>query len=278
MKQRIIVASHIPIEAYGKDTHTIEIEPKGFIKAIHITLNTAITVSAGSVVANASPKAFKLWYNGKLIIHIDGVSEVDDKESGGPALLRFLYLMKNGYAMTANYWTIPFKHPLPPGDVVLQIINQSAEQIGANAAGTVTAGDYNIEVEYLRKGVKGVSIPIWKCNVWNDGANIGKCPHTLPELPKPIRLIAFTTQDSGAREADSYDSLEIVYNGQTLWEGKLAKLVNEMQQKGGVAITTGFFFKAFPQGLISNGSNVEFNFLVTSAGTLSSIEWMVICY
>lgn len=278
MSQRLIVASNVEIEAYGKDTHTIEIIPKGWIKAIHISLNTAITVSAGSVVANTSPKSIKVWYNGKLIIHIDGASEVDDKESGGPALLRFIHLMEAGVAMTDDFWTILFKSALPPGDVILQIVNQSAEQIGANGSGTVTAGDYNVEVEYLIKGKKGGSIPIWKTGVFNDLDNIGLLPHALPAFTKPIRLLAFTTQDSGARESDSYDSLEIVYNGQTLWEGKLTKLTNEMQQVGGVATTTGFHFKAFPQGLISNGSNVVLNFVCISAGTRSSVEWMVICY
>lgn len=278
MSQRLIVASNIPIEAYGKDTHTIEIIPRGWIKAIHITLNTAITVSAGSVIANASPKSFKVIYNGNVIVHIDGASGIDDKESGGIALLRFLHLMEAGVAMSANYWTIPFKNPLPPGNVVLQIVNQSAEQIGANGSGTITAGDYNVEIEYAIKGKKGGSIPIWRTGVFNDLDNIGLCPHLLPTFPKPIRMLAFTTQDAGAREVDSYDSLEIEYNGQTLWQGKLTKLTNEMQQKAGVATTTGFHFKGFPQGLISNGSNINLKFIITSAGTRSTVEWLVICY
>jgi len=278
MNQRLIVASNIPIEAKGKDVHTIEINPKGWISAIHITVNTAITCSAGTANANCSPKSFKVWYNGKLIVNIDGVSGVDDKESGGIALLRFLYLMNNGVAMTANYWTIPFKNPLPPANVILQIKNQSAEQIGADGSGTITAGDYNVEVEYALKGAKGGSIPIWRTGVFNDLDNIGWIPHALPAFERPIRMLLFTTQDAGAREADSYNALEIVYNGQTLWEGLLTKLVNEMQQKAGVASTTGFHFKSFPNGLISNGSNVVLNFECTSAGTRSSVEWMVICY
>lgn len=277
MSQRLIAASNVPIEAYGKDTHTITIEKKGWIKAIHISVNTAITLNAGSATANCSPKSFKVWYRGKLIVHIDGQSEADSKESGGCQLLRFLHLMVNKVAMTANYWTIPFDPPLPPGNVVFQLVNQSPAQIIAGAA-TVTAGDYNIEVEYALKGRKGGSIPIWRTGIWNDITAIGTVKHTLPTFPKPIRMVLFATHDGGARAADTYESLQIEYNGQTIWDGKLTKLVNEMQQKCGVAATAGLHFKAFPQGLISNGSNVNFNFIITSAGTLATIEWMVICY
>jgi len=278
VSQRLIIKSNVPIEAYGKDTHTETIEIKGWVKAIHITINTAITVSAGSVVANCSPKSFKVWHNGKLIVHIDGQSEVDNKESGGPSLLRFLFLMKNGLALTSDYWTIPFSPPLPPGEIIFQLVNQSSEHIGANASGTVTAGDYNIEVDYLIKGKKGGSIPIWKTGIWSDVANLGTCLHTLPKLPKPLRMIVFCTHDEGTRSATTYETLQIVYNGQTLYDSKLTKLTNEMQQKAGVATTAGYFFKAFPQGLVSNGSNIEFNFIAVSAGTKKYIEYMVICY
>ncbi len=276
--QRLIIASNVEIEAYGKDTHTRAIEIKGWIKAIHITINTAITVSAGSVATNCSPKSFKVWYNGVLIVHIDGQSEIDDKESGGPSLLRFLFLMNNGYAMTSDYWTIPFRNALPPGILVFQLVNQSAEQIGANGSGTITAGDYNIEVDYLLKGKKGGSIPIWKTGIWSDEANLGTRPHTLPVFQKPVRFILFCTHDQGTRSATTYETLQIEYNGQTLYDAKLTKLTNEMQQKAGVATTAGYFFKSFPQGLVSNGSNINFNFIATSAGTLKYIEYMVICY
>ncbi|GAG53808.1 unnamed protein product, partial [marine sediment metagenome] len=225
MSQRLIVASHVPIESTGKDTHSIEIVPKGYIKSIHISINTAVAVSGGAAVANCGPKSFKVWYNGTLIVHIDGQSEVDDLESGGPSILRFLDLMNAGVAATANYWNIIFPTPLPPGDVVFQIVNQSATQIGST--GTITAGDYNIEVEYAivdKKGKGKPNLPLWKTGLWSDDNDLGLNSHLLPAFNKPIRMIAFCTHDAGTRSATTYTSLQIEYNGQTLFDGTLAKL------------------------------------------------------
>ncbi len=170
---------------------------------------------------------------------------------------------------------------MPPGDVVFQIVNQHAEHIGADGSGTITAGSYNIEVEYAivdKKGRGKPSLPLWKTGLWNDDNDLGLCPHTLPAFNKPVRMIAFCTHDAGTRSATTYEQIQIEHNGQTLFDGTLAKLTNEMQQKAGVATTAGYFFKGFPQGLKSNGSNLSLNFIATSAGTKKYIEYLVICY
>lgn len=275
-KKRIYVDEAIAIAAAGNNLITKDL-PRAPIYAIMFNTNTAITVSAGTHEEKYAIKAFRVIYNGKQIINIDGLVHADDQEIAGPELLRELIRYSSGVDPTEGYYKIVFDPPLPPGDVQLEVQFCSAEHIGADSAGTVTAGDFDCEV-IIDDGFKGKTrIPYWRSGRFSDAAESGDRHHTLPGLSFPLRILMLCIHDGGTRSNTSYNSLEISYLGNVLWEGSMAKLKNEMQQNSGVVNSTGCFLKIFPNGLKVDPHTLKLKFNLT-AGTAIFCEWVAICW
>jgi len=277
MGDRIKVVTGKTISAAGSNMHTITF-PRDWIEKIHINIGTAITVSAGAVVANCSLKTIVLRYNGNQIMYLTGLS-YDDLQSAGMQLLRELNAQIARIAAKDDFWAIPFKHPLPPGDLQLQFTNQTAEQIGADAAATVTAGDHNIYYEKAKPAKSKPIIPYWYSGLFSHTDLASQFFDYLPSFPHTLRILGFVTHDGGTRADDTFDSLQIQHKGQILFDDDLPKLQDEWQQKSGIALNTGCFFKSFG----ANGINVApdtFLMLFTAgtAGTAKFIEWIALCY
>lgn len=279
MGRRIKVIEKLAIAAAGSNTNVITL-PRAHIERIQISVNTAITVSAGSVVANTSIKEVLIRYNGKQIIRIAGLGGVDDLQSAGMELIRELEGQRAGVALTDDFWIISFPKPLPPGDVQVEFTCQTAEQIGANAAGTITAGDHMIEIEVRDKPpVISNLIPYVVSGSFADLNKTGDLFHYLPSIAYRLRLLGFITHDAGVRSNTTYDSLQIQLRGDILFDGTLAKLINEFQQKSGLALNAGNFFKSFGK----NGIKVEpdsllLKFAAATAGVTKNIEWIAIAW
>ncbi|GAG53806.1 unnamed protein product, partial [marine sediment metagenome] len=251
--------------------------PRTFIHAIEFNTDTAITVSAGTHVEAYAVKAFRIIFNGKQIINIDGLIIADDTEIAGPELLRELNQYAASVASTAGYYKITFDPPLPPGDVQIEIQFTSAQHIGADGGGTVTAGDFDLEV-LIEPNYKGKTrIPYWRSGYFADGAESGDRHHYLPALSFPLRILMLCTHDGATRSSTAYNSLEISYLGDVIWDGAMAKLTNEMQQKSGVAASAGCFIKVFPQGLKISPETLKLKLNLT-AGTAVYTEWVAICW
>lgn len=278
-KRRIKFETGIAIASAGSDTHTKTL-PRGFIKKLEITVGTAITVSAGSVVANTSIKTIIVRYNGKQIIYITGLS-YDDLPSAGIELLREINKHIHQVAEPDDYFALNFPAPLAPADVQLQWINQSAQNIGADAANTITAGAHDIELEIVDRGSRTPIIPYITSWLWNDSNNTGDFYRYLQALPYRLRMLAFITHDSGTRSNTTYDSLVIEDKGQgkTLFDGQMGKLQAEFQRKSGVAMGTGNFIKTFGKaGLKVLPDTILCKFTAGTAGTDKFIECIAICY
>jgi len=276
IRKRIYVEEDIAIASVGNNLETITL-PRTFIHAIEFNTDTAITVSAGTHEEKYAIKAFRVIFNGRQIINIDGIVHADDQEIAGPELLRELIKSKAGVDPTEGYYKIIFSPPLPPGDVQLEIQFTSAEHIGADSAGTVTAGDFDLEV-IIEPNYKGKTrIPYWRSGYFDDIDEGGDRHHYLPALSFPLRILMLCTHDAGTRSNTTYNELEISYLGNTLWDGKMAKLKNEMQQKSGVANSTGLFIKSFPNGLKVSPETLKLKMNLT-AGTSVYTEWVAICW
>ncbi len=276
IKKRIYVKEDIAIATVGNNLEVITL-PRTFIHAIMFNTDTAITVSAGTHEEKYAIKAFRVIFNGKQIINIDGLIHADDQEIAGPELLRELIRSKSSVDPTEGFYKIVFSPPLPPGDVQLEIQFTSAEHIGADSAGTVTAGDFDLEIT-IEPNYKGKTrIPYWRSGYFSDEAEGSDRHHYLPALSFPLRILLFITHDQGTRSNTTYNSLEISYLGNVLWDGTIAKLKNEMQQNSGVANSTGCFLKAFPQGLRVDPDTLKLKFNLT-AGTAVFVEWVAICW
>jgi len=275
-KKRIYVEEDIEIAAAGNNLVTVTL-PRTFIHAIEFNTDTAITVSSGTHEEKYAIKSFRVIFNGKQIINIDGLVLADDTEIAGPELLRELIKYRAGVDPSEGYYKIPFDPPLPPGDVQLEVQFCSAEHIGAASAGTVTAGDFDLEV-IIEPDYKGrTKIPYWRSGYFADAAESGDRHHYLPALSFPLRILMLITHDGSTRSNTSYNSLEISYLGNVLWDGAMAKLKNEMQQKSGVLNSTGNFIKVFPKGLKVSPETLKLKFNLT-AGTAVYVEWVAICW
>lgn len=276
VKKRIYVEEKIAIAAAGNNLVTITL-PRTFIHAIEFNTNTAITVSSGTHEEKYAIKAFRIIFNGKQIVNIDGLVHADDQEIAGPELLRELNRSKASVDPSEGYYKIPFDPPLPPGDVQLEVQFTSAEHIGAASAGTVTAGDFDLEV-IIEPNYKGKTrIPYWRSSYFSDEAESGDRHHYLPALSFPLRILLLVMHDGGTRSNTAYNSLEISYLGNVLWDGSIAKMKNEMQQKSGIVNSTGCFMKIFPQGLKVSPETLKLKFNL-SAGTAVFVEWIAICW
>jgi len=278
MGDRQIVVDGKTIAAAGANTHTIQI-PKDSVSAIEIAIKTAITVSAGSVVANCSLKTITLTFNGVPIAFLTGLS-YDDLECAAMQLLREFNAQMSGVALSADIWRIPFKEPLPPGQLQLQFTNQSAQNIGADAANTITAGDHDVHYEREPKGARAKPvIPYWYSGNFSDAALTGNRFHYLPAFPHPLRLLLFVTHDGGTRSNTTYDTLQILHRGQIKFNGSMAKLRNQWQQKSGKALTTGCFMYSFGEnGIKVDSDTLLMLFAAATAGTAKFIEWIALCY
>lgn len=254
--------------------------PRGWIKQIEISVGTAITVSAGTVVTNTSIRSIQVRYNGKQIINITG-QQYDDVPSMGILLLREINKHVHNVAETADFFALNFTDPLPPGDVQLIWSNASPQHIGADAAGTVTAGDHDIEVEIVDAGKASPVIPYISCGLFADENNTGDFYHYMQALPYRLRMLAFVTHDSGTKSATTYDKLTITNQkkGELLFEGKMTKLISEFQRKSGQAMEAGCFIKTFgKEGILVEPDSLLLKFVAGTAGTLKYIEWLAICY
>lgn len=275
-KKRMYVEEDIAIASAGNNLET-RMLPQTIIHEIQFNSDTVITVSAGTHEEKYAIKQFIVKYGGKTIVNLDGIVHADDQEIAGVELLRELARAAAGVDPTEGYYKIPFDPPLPEGEVEFQVQFCSAEHIGADASGTVTAGDFDLEIIHDPE-YKGITrIPYWRSGYFNDAAESGDRYHFLPTLPKPLRILAFVTHDGGVRANDAYNALEINYLGKVLWDGTMAKLKNEMQQKSGVANSTGCFIKAFPGGLEVKANSLLLKFDLT-AGTAVFVEWLAICW
>lgn len=280
MLKRLIIASQQKVASAGGNVYTIKI-PEGFIKSIHITEHTDVTVNAGAYVANAVMKQFVVRRNGKQIINIDGMSVLDDVQCAGPKLLRELLRQNARLNPTAEYWEIPFEHPLPLGDVEFVVKYQTATRMGADA--TITAGDHDIEVEYAdpKMAAKFAKTPYIFSFMWADAAKTGNRYHYFPKIPDGMRLrvLAFCTHDSGVYSSTTYDSLTVEEKGNKIWSGKLSALREEQLTKSGLALSAGNFIITFGKaGLKIIQGTTLFKFAAATAGTLKYIEMLAICY
>jgi len=280
MLKRRIIASQKTIASAGGNVYTVKI-PKGYIKSIHVTENTDITVNAGAYIANACMKQFIVRHNAKQIINIDGMSAKDDVQCAGPKLLRELLRQNARLDPTAEYWEIPFEHPLPPGEVELTIKYQSAGRMGADAS--ITAGDHDIEVEYADPKIASkIARQAYIFSfMWADQNKTLNRYHYFPKIPDGMRLrvLAFCTHDSGTYSSTTYDSLIVEERGNKIWSGKLSALREEQLGKSGLALNAGCFIMTFGKaGLKIIQGTTLFKFYAGTAGTLKYIEMLAICY
>ena len=273
---RIYVDENIAIASAGNNLVTYTL-PRTFIHAIEFNIDTLITVSAGTHEEKYAIKTIRVIFNGKQIINIDGLIIADDQEIAGPELLRELIKYNASVDPTEGYYKLPFDPPLPPGDVQVEVQFCSAEHIGADGGGTVTAGDFDLEVIF-EKDYKGKTrIPYWRSGYFADAAEGGDRHHHLPALSFPLRILMLCLHDGGTRSNTVYNDLEISYLGDVIWNGAIAKLKNEMQQNSGVLNSAGCFLKIFPQGLKISPETLKLKFNLT-AGTAVYCEWVAICW
>jgi len=266
------------IASAGSNSHTVQL-PRDCISSIEISVGTAITVSAGSVVANTSIKTIVLTYNGHQIAYITGLS-YDDLQSAGMQLLREFNAQMNKVALSDDIWVLPFREPLPAGDLQIQWTNQSAQNIGADAANTVSAGDHQIHYDREPKGARAKAvIPYWYSGNFSHADSTGNFFDYLPAFPQPLRLLAFCTHDGGARSNTTFATLQIHHRGQIKFNGKMAELKNQWQQKSGIALSTGCFMYSFgANGLKVDSDTLLLLFNATTGGTAKFIEWIALCY
>ncbi len=276
IRKRIYLEEKVKIAAAGNNL-VVRTLQRTFIHSVEFNTATAITVSAGTHEEKYAIKSFRIIFNGKQIINVDGLILADDQEIAGPELLRELVRYSASVDPTEGYYKIVFEPPLPPGDVQLEVQFNSAQHIGADAAGTVTAGDFDIEVN-LEPDYKGKTrIPYWRSGFFSDEAESGDRHHYLPALSFPLRILMLVMHDGGTRSNTVYNSLEISYLGDVIWDGSIAKLKNEMQQNSGVLNSTGCFIKIFPQGLKISPETLKLKLNLT-AGTDVYVEWVAICW
>ncbi len=275
--ERTIVSTGNAIAPAGSDTHTITL-PRGWIKGILIKVGTAITVSAGAVVANCSIKTIILRYNGVQIFYITGNS-VDDLPSAGIQLIRELNAQVQKAAVTAEYIYLNFPFPLPPADVQLQWINQSAQNIGANVGGTVTAGDHDILVDWVNSGNANPIIPFITCTNFADLALTGDRYHYMTSTPKKLRMLLFVTHDAGVRSDTTYARLTVKDKTKTYFDGSMADLKDVQLSKSGLALNTGCFILTFGKdGIDVPPDTLCLLFNATVAGVTKTIEYLAYCY
>lgn len=254
--------------------------PKGYIKAIHITERTTLACT-GTYTANTALKYIRVRMNGKLIVNVDGMSSVADKQSAGPELLRELCAQEARLAQTANYWELPFDPPLPPGDVELTFKFNTREVCGCSSADLV--GSVDIEVEYVPAKIakKTARVPYITSFMWTDAALTGNRYHLFPKIPDGMRLriLAFITHDEEVRSNTTYDSLIVEEKGNRIWSGKMSRLREEIKDRTGLALNTGCFIITFGKsGLKITPGTTLFKFAAATAGTLKYIELLAICY
>lgn len=276
VKKRNYVEEKIAIAAAGNNL-VVRTLPRSIIHAIEFNFNTALDTNDRDGYEEHAIKTLRVIFNGKQIINIDGLVIADDAEIAGPELLRELIRSKAGVDPTEGFYKIPFDPPLPPGDVQFECQFCSAEHMGAAAGGTVAAGDFDLEV-IIGEGYKGpTKIPYWVSGNFSDEAESGDRYHYLPAMAFPLRILMLCTHDGNARSNTVYNSLELSYLGNVLWDGSMAKLKNEMQQKSGITNSTGCFIKSFPQGLKVAPETLLLKMNLT-AGTAVFCEWVAICW
>lgn len=275
-----VVEKGIAIAAAGGNVVSRTL-PRANIKKIIIEEGTARTVSAGSVVANTAIKYIKVRINGKIVQDYDLGAEVDDKQAKGMALLRDLCAQKDGVALDDNRFEIRFPDAIPNVmEISLTIKFQGAETQGADAAGTVTAGDYDLIIETVPVAKKNPRIPYVTGQVLAHAATTGTFWEFVPEVPFKLRGILFNTNDSGTSATTTYDSFEIIdtKTGQTLFTGTGAQLRQKAKSRSKLALSTGMFLLSFPNGIVANTRRIQFKPAAATAGTAKYVEMLAIAY
>ena len=281
MGKTLVYEKGIDIKAAGNGQHSRSL-PRLPIKQIIIRVGTAITVSAGTVVANTSVNGIKIRYKTSQIIDWSGLYNKDDQASMGMQMLREWNKHMYGQAESDDAFVITFPKPLPAADLALSFDEQSAQNIGADPAGTVTAGDHDIL--YVTEKPKGRPIiPYISTGIWSHGTTTGHKFHFLPATLKQFRLHALmlATHDAGALGNDELAELRVMNGDKQVFEGKMSDLKSDFQRRPGVnnTLATGMFIIAFPGGIKVEPDTLQLDMYISAAASSEGlVDYAMICY
>jgi len=276
--ERFIHETGLAISSAGGNTHSRTL-PKVPMKKIIIKVGTAITVSAGTVVANTSVKQIKVRYAGKEIIDITGQS-YDDQASMGILMLREWNKQRNIAADPDDYFIIDLPTPLPANDMQITFTNQSAENIGADASETVTAGDHDIVYDKSKTVPTQAIVPYITSLLYSHSSTATSFYIYIPAIPFRLRAIVFCTHDGGVLADDTYDTI-LIHDRATnrqIFEGSLTDLKSQQASRSGVALATGVFLVWFPEGITVQPESLLFRITAGTGGTAKFVEMLLIAW
>lgn len=283
MGKTIVYEKGIALTAAGNGQVTRTL-PRLPISQIIIRIgSTTPTVSTGTRIATTSVNGIIVRYNAHQIINWAGLYNLDDAPSMGMQMLREWNKHMYQQAESADNFVINFPKPLPAGDLSLNFDEQSAENQGADAAGTMTAGAHDII--YVTEPLRGRAIvPYITSGAWSHGVDTGHKYHFLPSTLKNFRLhtLMLATHDAGTLGDDELADIKIMLGDRQLFDGSMADLKSDFQRKRGVIATvaTGMFIYSFGRGgIVIPPDTLQLDMNISTAATTEGlVDFVAISY
>jgi len=249
--------------------------PRAPISKIIILHNTG-TPGGGSYVANTAIEDIVIRINGKELINWGGTSGIAGAMSFGIRALREFYSQKHRIAMTSEYFEIELPDALPENAQI--DIKATMASLASMGCTTSYDGTFDILYETQDKIPAKTLVPYITWGEWAHSNSTGTLIEYLTSLPYKLRALILITEDSNTLANTTYDSLKVSFPKVPIFDGNMASLRAQFQQKSQMALSTGFFMLSFKGGKKIPPNTFKLEFYAGTAGTAKKVHWYAICY